>query len=211
MNKYIEQLNSKDLSQELENIKSYALAHNVPIMVDEGLDFLLMLVKVLKPKRILEIGTAIGYSAIRMALVSEATIDTIERDQESYEIAKKNIILLNMQDRINLHLADALLFDESVLTEKYDLLFIDAAKAQYIKFFEKYTPLLNENGVVLTDNLLFHGLVTTDEEIASKNLRSLVRKINDYNHWLKENELFDTTFFAIGDGIAVSVKKCHSK
>ena len=182
MNKYIEQLNSKDLSQELENIKSYALAHKVPIMVDEGLDFLLMLVKVLKPKRILEIGTAIGYSAIRMALVSEATIDTIERDQESYEIAKKNIILLNMQDRINLHLADALLFDESVLTEKYDLLFIDAAKAQYIKFFEKYTPLLNENGVVLTDNLLFHGLVTTDEEIASKNLRSLVRKINDYNH-----------------------------
>lgn len=211
MNKYIEQLNSKDLSQELENIKSYALAHKVPIMVDEGLDFLLMLVKVLKPKRILEIGTAIGYSAIRMALVSEATIDTIERDQESYEIAKKNIILLNMQDRINLHLADALLFDESVLTEKYDLLFIDAAKAQYIKFFEKYTPLLNENGVVLTDNLLFHGLVTTDEEIASKNLRSLVRKINEYNHWLKENELFDTTFFAIGDGIAVSVKKCHSK
>lgn len=211
MNKYIEQLNSKDLSQELENIKSYALAHKVPIMVDEGLDFLLMLVKVLKPKRILEIGTAIGYSAIRMALVSEATIDTIERDQESYEIAKKNIILLNMQDRINLHLADALLFNESVLTEKYDLLFIDAAKAQYIKFFEKYTPLLNENGVVLTDNLLFHGLVTTDEEIASKNLRSLVRKINEYNHWLKENELFDTTFFAIGDGIAVSVKKCHSK
>ena len=211
MNKYIEQLNSKDLSQELENIKSYALAHKVPIMVDEGLDFLLMLVKVLKPKRILEIGTAIGYSAIRMALVSEATIDTIERDQESYEIAKKNIILLNMQDRINLHLADALSFDESVLTEKYDLLFIDAAKAQYIKFFEKYTPLLNENGVVLTDNLLFHGLVTTDEEIASKNLRSLVRKINEYNHWLKENELFDTTFFAIGDGIAVSVKKCHSK
>lgn len=211
MNKYIEQLNSKDLSQELENIKSYALAHKVPIMVDEGLDFLLMLVEVLKPKRILEIGTAIGYSAIRMALVSEATIDTIERDQESYEIAKKNIILLNMQDRINLHLADALLFDESVLTEKYDLLFIDAAKAQYIKFFEKYTPLLNENGVVLTDNLLFHGLVTTDEEIASKNLRSLVRKINEYNHWLKENELFDTTFFAIGDGIAVSVKKCHSK
>ena len=211
MNKYIEQLNSKDLSQELENIKSYALAHKVPIMVDEGLDFLLMLVKVLKPKRILEIGTAIGYSAIRMALVSDATIDTIERDQESYEIAKKNIILLNMQDRINLHLADALLFDESVLTEKYDLLFIDAAKAQYIKFFEKYTPLLNENGVVLTDNLLFHGLVTTDEEIASKNLRSLVRKINEYNHWLKENELFDTTFFAIGDGIAVSVKKCHSK
>lgn len=211
MNKYIEQLNSKDLSQELENIKSYALAHKVPIMVDEGLDFLLMIVKVLKPKRILEIGTAIGYSAIRMALVSEATIDTIERDQESYEIAKKNIILLNMQDRINLHLADALLFDESVLTEKYDLLFIDAAKAQYIKFFEKYTPLLNENGVVLTDNLLFHGLVTTDEEIASKNLRSLVRKINEYNHWLKENELFDTTFFAIGDGIAVSVKKCHSK
>ena len=211
MNKYIEQLNSKDLSQELENIKSYALAHKVPIMVDEGLDFLLMLVKVLKPKRILEIGTAIGYSAIRMALVSQATIDTIERDQESYEIAKKNIILLNMQDRINLHLADALLFDESVLTEKYDLLFIDAAKAQYIKFFEKYTPLLNENGVVLTDNLLFHGLVTTDEEIASKNLRSLVRKIDEYNHWLKENELFDTTFFAIGDGIAVSVKKCHSK
>ena len=90
----------------------------------------------------------------------------------------------------------------------YDLIFIDAAKAQYIKFFEKFTPNLLPGGVVFTDNLLFHGLEEVPrEEIESKNVRALVRKIDRYNNYLKDIEGFKTTFIEVGDGVALSVRK----
>ncbi len=112
-----------------------------------------------------------------------------------------------MTERINVHFKDALEVDINEFNRKYDLIFIDAAKAQYIKFFTLYEPLLSDDGVIFTDNLLFHGLVNNSERIESKNLRNLVTKIENYNEWLANNEKYDTSFFSIGDGIAVSVKK----
>ena len=115
--------------------------------------------------------------------------------------------IINLENQISTYIGDALEFDLSLLGDrKYDLIFIDAAKAQYRRFFEKYMVLLNEGGIIVSDNLLFHGLVE-QEEIDGKDLRALIRKIKNYNNWLFENEEFDTTFLRIGDGMAISLKK----
>ncbi len=188
-----------DLDLELQN---YADINDVPIIKDEGLCLLRQLVNIKNPKRILEIGTAIGYSAINMAKYSNAIIDTVEINQDMYNKACENIKRSGFDNRINTNLCDALLYETN---EKYDFIFIDAAKAQYIKFFTRFKENLNQGGVILTDNLIFHGLVT--EKIYSRNLRQLVTKIKKYNNWVVEQPDFDTYIYNIGDGIAISIKK----
>lgn len=186
----------------LKALEKYAEENNVPIIQKEGLNFILNYIKENKVKKILEIGTAIGYSAINMALIDEnIKIKTIERNKEMFSLAKKNVKDFNLEKRINIIYADAL---EAEIKDKYDLIFIDAAKAQYIKFFEKYKSNLKENGAIITDNLNFHGLANNPEEIHSKNLKALVRKINNYKEFLKENKEFKTNFYEKGDGISVS-------
>lgn len=189
----------------IEEIEKYAKKNNVPIMQKDGIEFLEKYIIENKIKNILEIGTAIGYSAIKMAKVNEKIkITTIERDEERYKIACQNIKKFNLSDRIDIILGDAL---ETKVNKKYDLIFIDAAKAQSVKFFEKYKKNLKPNGTIITDNLNFHGLTNKVEEIKSKNLRSLVRKINNYKTFLKENREFETEFINIGDGISISIKR----
>lgn len=190
----------------IREMKEYAEKNNVPIMVDEGIDFLTTFILKNHIKNILEIGTAIGYSAIMMALVDpNVKVTTIERDEVRYLEALKNVKAFGLEDRITLIYNDAF---NVKLNDTFDLVFIDAAKAQNIKFFEMFERNLNHNGVIVTDNLKFHGLVDKkDEEIKSKNLRSLVRKIKDYVSYLKANEKYNTEFFDVGDGISVSVKK----
>lgn len=186
----------------LKDLEKYAEENNVPIIQKEGLNFILNYIKENKVKKILEIGTAIGYSAISMALIDEnIKITTIERNKEMFSLATKNVKDFNLEKRINIIYADAL---EAEIKDKYDLIFIDAAKAQYIKFFEKYKSNLKENGAIITDNLNFHGLANNPEEIHSKNLKALVRKINNYKEFLKENKEFKTNFYEKGDGISVS-------
>lgn len=188
---------------ELEKIQEYAEENNVPIMTTEGIEFLTNYIKKHEVKKILEIGAAIGYSAIMMALVDEQIeITTIERDEKRYLEAVKNIKKFNLENRINLIYKDA--FDVK-LEDKYDLVFIDAAKAQNIKFFEMFSKNLAPKGTIITDNMNFHGLVDKEpEEIKSRNLRALVRKLKDYATFLKENKDYETEFLDIGDGIAVS-------
>ena len=192
-----------DSYSQLEIIKSYAEENNVPIMTNEGIAFLTNYIKKHQVKKILEIGTAIGYSAIMMALANpEAEITTIERDEKRYLEAVKNIKKFQLEDRINLIYKDA--FDVR-LSEKFDLIFIDAAKAQNIKFFEKFEYNLNPKGTIITDNMNFHGLVDKEpSEIKSRNLRALVRKLKDYAIFLQENKKYETEFLDIGDGIAIS-------
>lgn len=186
----------------LKALENYAEENNVPIIQKEGLNFILNYIKENKVKKILEIGTAIGYSAISMALIDEnIKITTIERNKEMFSLATKNVKDFNLEKKINIIYADAL---EAEIKDKYDLIFIDAAKAQYIKFFEKYKSNLKENGAIITDNLNFHGLANNPEEIHSKNLKALVRKINNYKEFLKENKEFKTNFYEKGDGISVS-------
>lgn len=193
----------------LLDIEKYAKDNNVPIMLPDGIEFLLNYIKENNVKTILEIGTAIGYSAIKMALISnDIKVTTIERDIDRYNEAIKNISDFSLENQINVIYADA--FDVD-LTEKFDLIFIDAAKSQYIKFFEKFKYNLNETGTIISDNLEFHGLVENKENVSlSRNVRGLVRKINEYVAFLKDNREFKTDFYSIGDGIGVSVRKSEN-
>ena len=187
-------------------MKEYAYDENVPIMSDDGIMYLIDYIGKCNIKNILEIGAAIGYSAIMMASCSpDITITTIERDEKRYLEAVKNIKKAKLEDRINILYSDA--FDVK-LEEKFDLIFIDAAKAQSINFFEMFENNLKDRGTIITDNMNFHGLVDEDpENIKSRNLRQLVRKIKKYKDFLENNELYDTEFLDIGDGLAVSIKK----
>lgn len=186
------------------DLEQYAKKNNIPIMMNDGIEFMLDYIKKNNIKNILEIGTAIGYSAIRMCLVSDdIKVTTIERDKIRYDEAIKNIDAFNLNDRINVILSDAFEVD---LKDFYDLIFIDAAKSQYIKFFQKFKTNLKENGVIFSDNLDFHGLTHTKEVIKSRNVRGIVRKLNNYISFLKENKEFETKFYEIGDGISISKK-----
>lgn len=194
------------MNELINNIKEYAVKNNVPIMTDEGLDFLLNYIKEHKVKRILEIGTAIGYSSIMMCnLDKDITVTTVERDEKRYNEAVKNVDLFNYNNRIELIYGDAL---EVEIFGKYDLIFIDAAKAQNIKFFEKYKVNLDEGGSIITDNMNFHGLTNmVDTSNLSRNLKQLVRKLRNYHEFLKSNLEFTSEFYDIGDGIAISIRK----
>ncbi len=193
----------KNVYDIINEIRTYAREEKVPIMMDDGLKFLIEYISKNKIQSVLEIGTAIGYSSIMMALSNPSlTITTIERDEKRYLEALKNIKKLNLEDRITLVFNDAL---DVNLSEKYDLIFIDAAKAQNIKFFEKFEKNLNPSGTIVTDNLKFHGLVDkNEEEIESRNLRALVRKIKEYISFLKGNINYKTDFYELGDGISIS-------
>ncbi len=192
-------------TDEIKEMEKYADEKNIPIMQKKGLSFLCKFIEKNNIKKILEIGTAIGYSAINMALVSEnINIVSIERDQEKYIEAIKNIKKCKLEKRITLILGDALNID---LKDKYDLIFIDAAKGQYINFFNKYKDNLVEDGFIVSDNIDFHGYVENIDEIKNKNLRQLVTKIRKYIDFLKSNEEYDTKFYKVGDGLAITYKK----
>lgn len=198
-------MNKKVIMNKIKEIEQYAKENDVPIMETTGIEFLCDFINKYDIKEILEVGSAIGYSAIRMALTNEQIqITTIERDKERYLQAKQNIEDMKLINRIQLLHGDAL---ETTITGKFDMIFIDAAKAQYINFFERYEPLLKEGGFMISDNLKFHGFVEHPEQIQSRNLRQLVRKIKNYIDYLKERSDFDTEFIEIGDGVATSRKK----
>ncbi len=190
----------------IKEMERYAEANNVPIIEKDSIEFIRKYIKLNNVKTILEIGTAIGYSAIMMASVDpKIEVTTIERDEKKYREAVKNVNECGMDLQINIVFNDAL--DVNLAGHKYDLIFIDAAKGQYIKFFEKFANYLNPEGIIITDNLKFHGLVKNKEKIESKNVLGIVNKIEKYIDFLNENEEFVTKFYDIGDGISVSFRK----
>lgn len=192
-------VNTIDLIKEM---KEYAEDNNVPIITDEGINYIRSYIKENNIKRILEVGAAIGYSSILMALTDEEiTITTIERDEKRYLEAVKNIKKFHLEERITLLYKDA--FDVE-LDEEFDLVFIDAAKAQNTRFFEKFSKNLAKHGTIITDNMNFHGLVEDESKIESRNLRALIRKVKAYHDFLENNEDYKTEFLNIGDGLAVS-------
>ena len=189
----------------IRELEEYAKINNVPIMMKDGIEFLTQYIKENNVKTILEIGSAIGYSAIKMALVDKSIkVTTIERDTNRFNEAVKNIKEFNLENQIEIINADAL---EYTTDKQFDLIFIDAAKAQYIKFFEKYKINLKQNGTIISDNLDFHGLVKNPELTTNRNTKQLVRKINKYIEFLKENKEFKTEFISLGDGIGISKRQ----
>ncbi len=203
-NDYLNKINKKETNKILVSLRLFALKNNVPIITLEGMNFLNQIIKINNVKNILEIGTAIGYSSINMALNSNVNIVTIERDEEMYKLAQKNINENSLQSQISVVYEDALKTNELQLGE-FDLIFIDAAKAQSINFFNKFKSILTKKGIIITDNLLFHGLI--DTEVKSRDLKQLLRKIDNFNKFVVEQDDFDTYIYEIGDGMSLSIKK----
>ncbi len=186
----------------LLSIKAYASREAVPIMQDEGCDFICDYIKEHSCKNILEIGTAIGYSSIRFAgLAPDIKVTTIELDIDRHLKAVENFKAAGLSDRITAIHGDAL---TCPLEGLFDLIFIDAAKAQYIKFFEKYKANLAPGGVIISDNLSFHGMVDDLSLTHNYSTKKLVKKIQKYAEFLRTNQEFESTFYEIGDRIAVS-------
>ena len=197
--------NTLSFDEYLLQMREYAVENHVPVIKDDGLVLLSQIIKMSKTKEVLEIGTAIGYSAICMSKLC-CNVTTIERDQDMYDEAMKNIKNTN-SNSINVIFGDALEQFDNLKNKKFDLIFIDAAKGQYKKFFEIYTPLLNDNGIVVCDNMIFHNSVNMDTSEMSRSLRGLVNKLKMFTEYLIDNKDFDTTIYEIGDGMAVSIKK----
>ncbi|CAH2717235.1 tRNA 5-hydroxyuridine methyltransferase [Neobacillus rhizosphaerae] len=189
-------------------MESYAKKHNVPIMELAGIETMLQLLRIHRSKKILEVGTAIGYSALRMAsAIPETHIVTIERDEERMNLAKEFIQRSGNGEQIALIEGDALEVEETVSGyAPYDAIFIDAAKGQYKKFFEIYAKYLTEDGMIITDNVLFKGLVA-ETEIESKRTRNLVKKIDGFNRWLMNHPDYDSVILPVGDGVAISKRR----
>lgn len=211
MNQYLEKLNRINTKDEYNALEEYAKINQVPIIQYESLIALLAIIKMKRVHKILEVGTAIAYSALQMASVdTNITIDTIERDEKMVQVALQNINEHHKESQIKVHFEDALLIDLQKLDTDYDLIFIDAAKAQYEKFFQRFSPLLKKDGIIVTDNILFHGCVEEMLENSpnlTKNVKNMAKKIDSYNQNLVNNPAFITYYLNIGDGLAITMRK----
>lgn len=186
----------------IDNIKADALSNGVPIIKDDGLKYLLDIIKTNKYTEILELGTAVGYSAMQVSkLDSNIHVDTIEKNEEMYKQAVKNIADCGLENQIDVYYMPI----EDFKTEKmYDLVFVDAAKAQYGKYLEMFIDNLKPEGKMVFDNMVFHGLIYDVDNIESKNLRNMVKKIIKFRENVHKDERFDIIVKDdIGDGIFV--------
>lgn len=189
----------------MEKLEKYAKENNVPIMQKDGILYLCDYIKNNNIKSILEIGSAIGYSSIKMASVGDDIhITTIEKDENRYNIAVSNIKEYGFDNQVDIYLGDA---SDYSFDMKFDLIFIDAAKGKNTFFFEKFKDNLAINGIIITDNLSFHGLVENNSLIKTKNQRGIVNKIKSYIEFLDNNSEFITTYIEVGDKIAISKRR----
>lgn len=191
----------------IETLREYAEQNAVPIVDRLSLEMIKQLIRIHRAKNILEIGTAIGYSSMQFASVSnDIHITTIERDEEMITQAKSNFETYGYSSQIRLIEGNALEQYNEVNDKQYDIIFIDAAKAQSKKFFEYYTPLLRNGGLVITDNVLYHGFVSNIDIVRSRNVKQMVQKVQKFNDWLIRLENYSTNFINMDDGLAISIK-----
>lgn len=192
------------ISKLIEEIREYGINNNVPIMSIDTIDKINEIIDKNNIKSILEIGTAIGYSTLMFASNKNIEkITSIERDDERYNIAVNNVLKSKLTNIELIH-DDAL---NTCISDKYDLIIIDAAKSQNRKFLDKYKFNLNENGVIIIDNLDFHGYVFNSSTIKSRNLRQMVRKIEKFITYLKTQDEYSVEFIKVGDTLGVCKRK----
>lgn len=192
------------ISKLIKEIEEYGIKNNVPIMSEDTIETIKNIITVNEFHTILEVGTAIGYSTICFASTPGVTnITSIERDPIRSAIAVNNVKESGLKN-ITLRHTDAL---EIELNDKYDLIIIDAAKSQNMKFFNKFKENLNEDGIIIIDNLSFHGYVNQKERIKSRNLRQMVNKIRKFLDFLNNNDEFTVKYIEVGDTLGVCKRK----
>lgn len=191
-----------------DSIEKYAHENDVPIIRKEMESFLKVIIRIKKPSKILEIGTAIGYSAIIMAgaMPEGCNITTIENYKKRIEDARKNIGLSEYRDRIHLLEGDALTIIPK-LTGKYDLVFMDAAKGQYINYLKMITGKLNDGGVIISDNVLQEGDIAKSRYALDRRNRTIHSRMREYLYVVKNMPELETSIIPLGDGITISVMK----
>ena len=189
--------------QELEKIKEKALEEHIPIIMDDTLEVIEKILKKNPPKKILEIGAAVGYSAMCFSefLADNGKIDTIERDEERIQEAKENFKKVGVEDKIHLYEGDAVKILPT-LNGKYDMVFIDAAKGKYPFFLKESLRMINDNGIIFADNILYKGYVMSDYNKHKQ--RTAVRNLREYIKEVSENPNLETEILEVGDGLAIS-------
>ena len=191
----------------MEEIKNYALINHIPIVRDRTACYLVNECSKLNPKKILEIGTAIGYSGLLMLNSCKGSLLTIEKDEKRVLEANKNFSKYNMSKRVCIKCGDAL--DELMVlyndNQKFDFIFLDGPKGQYIKYFPILKKLLNKNGVLFADNVLMNGLVNNIDNVTHKN-RAMVRNMKKFNTEILNDSEFKSTLYDLDDGFIVAVK-----
>lgn len=193
---------------ELERIKKKALEEHIPIIMDDTLKIIRELLNKIKPKFILEIGTAIGYSAMCFSqyIVDNGIIDTIEREHDRVEEAKKNIELVGVAEKINVIEGDAVEVLPTI-SKKYDVVFIDAAKGKYPFFLKEALRLVKKDGYIIADNILYKGYVMSDYNKHKQ--RTAVRNLREYIAKITENPTLETKILEVGDGLAITKVKSN--
>lgn len=193
----------------LKKIKDEAIKNHVPILQDESLALILMVLNLKKPNKILEIGTAVGYSAINFSKYlsgENAKIKTIEIKENMAEIARANIKDMGLEEKIEVIQADATKYLETLDAENtYDVVFIDAAKGQYLVFLKEAIRLVKSGGVIIADNVLFKGRVLSDYN--EHKHRTATNRLRTYLKLIEEDERLESTLVKIGDGVAISIVK----
>lgn len=190
-------------SVELEKIKKKALEDKVPIIMDDTLKVVAKILTEIKPNKILEIGTAVGYSAICFSeyLQENGKIDTIERDTERVKEARENIKKAEVEDKINIYEGDAVEILPT-LNDEYDVVFIDAAKGKYPFFLNQALRMIRQGGVIIADNVLYKGYVMSDYNKHKQ--RTAVRNLREYIAEITNNDKLETKILEVGDGLAIS-------
>lgn len=189
-------------------LEQYAKVKRIPIIDKVSLQLLLQIILIKQPKNILEIGTAIAYSTLRMhEIVPNAQITSLEKNEMMYEEALRNVELYSQNNHIKILLGDALETIERLPKEEtFDFVFIDAAKSQYHRYFNAVDPLLIKGGVIVTDNVLFRNLVLASNEEIPKRYKSIVKNLRNYNEQVMSNKNYYSSLIPIGDGLLVSIK-----
>ena len=186
-----------------QQIKQYGENHNVPITKDDTLDFLCKTINKENAKQILEIGTAIAFGSITMAENTNLEhIDTVEIDVERFKIANENIKNHNLENKISTHLVDAMGYIQNC-NKTYDLIYLDGPKGQYINYLPHLTKILKVGGIIIADNLYFHGMVTGEIPV-TKGCRAMIKGLHKYIDEITTNPIFETEILSIGDGVGVT-------
>ncbi|NLP41182.1 MAG: O-methyltransferase [Veillonellaceae bacterium] len=188
----------------LKNMENYARENKVPIINSQGADLLVETVKTYRPSSVLEIGTAIGYSTLLIARNSpSAKIISIEIDPDRVAQADTFIRQAGLSDQVDIVVGDANQVI-STLNTKFDMVFIDAAKGQYLNYLVKVMEKLNDNAVIFTDNVLFRGMVEGDIE-TPRRYRTIVKRLREFLEFIHQDSRFSTSLYRSGDGIAISI------